>query len=105
MEALSAPADFAEQLRARRQAERISTHRLADRSRVSAAMICQIENGRSVPTLATAQKIAAGCGATLTDFLQPRDAGFDPPPNDRGKPPIPEEGSHHARSNPIVHRR
>jgi hypothetical protein len=39
VEVLEAPSRFAEQLRAHRWTELISTHRLADRSRVSAAMI------------------------------------------------------------------
>jgi transcriptional regulator with XRE-family HTH domain len=77
MEVLEAPSRFAEQLRAHRWTELISTHRLVDRSRVSAAMICQIENGRSMTTLPTAERIAAGCGASLADFLQ-RDAGAEP---------------------------
>jgi transcriptional regulator with XRE-family HTH domain len=56
MEILEAPSRFAEHLRARRQAERISMHRLADRSQTSVAMVCQIENGKSTPTLRTAER-------------------------------------------------
>ena len=65
-------------------------------------MICQIENGRSVPTLATAERIAAGCGASLADFLQ-RDAA-DSPTSLEIERTIPAEGTH-AGSNKIVHHR
>jgi transcriptional regulator with XRE-family HTH domain len=101
MEILEAPSRFAEQLRARRQAERISMHRLADRSQTSVAMVCQIENGKSTPTLRTAERLAARLGASLEELL--RDAGARP--TSQIESTTPEEGTQHARSNSELHRR
>src|SRR6187401_931706 len=48
----------------------LSLRDLADRSGVSAPMLSQVERGDTSPTLAVAQKIAAGLDLTLSQLLR-----------------------------------
>src|ERR1700748_209078 len=60
--------------RALREAMSLSLRDLADRSKVSAQMLSQVERGETSPTLAVAAKIAAGLELTLSQLLR-LDAG------------------------------
>jgi transcriptional regulator with XRE-family HTH domain len=53
-----------------REAMNLSLRDLAERSGVSAPMLSQVERGDTSPTLAVAQKIAAGLDLTLSQLLR-----------------------------------
>jgi XRE family transcriptional regulator, regulator of sulfur utilization len=57
-------------VRALREAMGYSLRDLAERSGVSAPMLSQVERGETSPTLAVAEKIAAGLGLTLSQLLR-----------------------------------
>jgi XRE family transcriptional regulator, regulator of sulfur utilization len=57
-------------LRSLREAMDLSLRDLAERSGVSAPMLSQVERGETSPTLAVAQKIAAGLDLTLSQLLR-----------------------------------
>src|SRR4051794_41728317 len=53
-----------------REAMDLSLRDLSERSGVSAPMLSQVERGDTSPTLAVAQKIAAGLDLTLSQLLR-----------------------------------
>src|ERR1700759_185923 len=55
-------------IRALREAMGLSLRDLAQRSGVSSPMLSQVERGETSPALASAPKIAAGLGRTLTQL-------------------------------------
>jgi len=57
-------------VRALREAMGLSLRDLAERSGVSAPMLSQVERGETSPTLAVAEKIAAGLELTLSQLLR-----------------------------------
>ena len=57
-------------VRALREARGLSLRDLAQRSAVSAPMLSQVERGETSPTLAVAQKIAAGLELSLSQLLR-----------------------------------
>jgi transcriptional regulator with XRE-family HTH domain len=57
-------------VRALREAMGLSLRDLAERSDVSAPMLSQVERGETSPTLAVAEKIAAGLELTLSQLLR-----------------------------------
>jgi XRE family transcriptional regulator, regulator of sulfur utilization len=57
-------------VKALREAMGFSLRDLAERSGVSAAMLSQVERGETSPTLAVAEKIAAGLELTLSQLLR-----------------------------------
>src|SRR6201994_2901584 len=57
-------------VRALREAMSLSLRDLADRSKVSAQMLSQVERGETSPTLAVAAKIASGLELTLSQLLR-----------------------------------
>src|ERR1700761_2388886 len=57
-------------IRALREAMSLSLRDLADRSKVSAQMLSQVERGETSPTLAVAAKIASGLELTLSQLLR-----------------------------------
>jgi transcriptional regulator with XRE-family HTH domain len=57
-------------VRALRDAMGLSLRDLAERSGVSAPMLSQVERGETSPTLATAERIAAGLDLTLSQLLR-----------------------------------
>ena len=57
-------------VRALREARGLSLRDLAQRSGVSAPMLSQVERGETSPTLATAQRIAAGFDLPLSTLLR-----------------------------------
>lgn len=57
-------------MRALRDAMGLSLRDLAERSGVSAPMLSQVERGETSPTLAVAEKIAAGLELTLSQLLR-----------------------------------
>src|SRR5215208_7089912 len=57
-------------IRALREGMGYSLRDLAERSGVSAPMLSQVERGETSPTLAVAQKIAAGLDLTLSQLLR-----------------------------------
>ncbi|HSD23454.1 MAG TPA: XRE family transcriptional regulator [Solirubrobacterales bacterium] len=57
-------------IRGLREAMDLSLRDLAERSGVSAPMLSQVERGDTSPTLAVAQKIAAGLDLTLSQLLR-----------------------------------
>jgi transcriptional regulator with XRE-family HTH domain len=57
-------------VRSLREAMDLSLRDLAERSGVSAPMLSQVERGDTSPTLAIAQKIAAGLDLTLSQLLR-----------------------------------
>jgi transcriptional regulator with XRE-family HTH domain len=71
----AAPADattsaVGRRIKALREAMGFSLRDLADRSGVSATMLSQVERGGTSPTLAVAEKIAAGLELTLSQLLR-----------------------------------
>jgi transcriptional regulator with XRE-family HTH domain len=61
---------FGERLRSLREGMDLSLRDLAERSGVSAPMLSQVERGETSPTLAVAEKIAAGLELTLSQLLR-----------------------------------
>src|SRR5437870_4524352 len=59
-----------DRVKALREARGFSLRDLAQRSGVSAPMLSQVERGETSPTLAVAQKIAAGLGLSLSQLLR-----------------------------------
>ena len=59
-----------ERIKALREAMGFSLRDLAERSGVSAPMLSQVERGETSPTLAVAEKIAAGLELTLSQLLR-----------------------------------
>ena len=57
-------------MRALREAMGLSLRDLAERSGVSAPMLSQVERGETSPTLAVAERIAAGLDLTLSQLLR-----------------------------------
>ena len=57
-------------VKALREAMELSLRDLAERSGVSAPMLSQVERGETSPTLAVAEKIAAGLELTLSQLLR-----------------------------------
>src|ERR1041384_4954645 len=57
-------------IKALRDAMGLSLRDLAERSGVSAPMLSQVERGETSPTLAVAEKIAAGLELTLSQLLR-----------------------------------
>ena len=57
-------------VRSLREAMDLSLRDLSERSGVSAPMLSQVERGDTSPTLAVAQKIAAGLDLTLSQLLR-----------------------------------
>jgi transcriptional regulator with XRE-family HTH domain len=57
-------------IRALRDAMQLSLRDLAERSGVSAPMLSQVERGETSPTLAVAQRIAAGLELSLSQLLR-----------------------------------
>ncbi|MEX0971995.1 MAG: XRE family transcriptional regulator [Solirubrobacterales bacterium] len=66
----AAGAAVASRVRALREAMGFSLRDLAERSGVSAPMLSQVERGETSPTLAVAEKIAAGLELTLSQLLR-----------------------------------
>jgi transcriptional regulator with XRE-family HTH domain len=63
-------AELGLRVRALRDAMGLSLRDLAERSGVSAPMLSQVERGETSPTLAVAEKIAAGLELTLSQLLR-----------------------------------
>ncbi len=63
-------ASLGARVRALREAMALSLRDLAERSGVSAPMLSQVERGETSPTLAVAEKIAAGLELTLSQLLR-----------------------------------
>ena len=64
------PATVGRRVKALREARGLSLRDLAERSGVSAPMLSQVERGETSPTLATAQRIAAGLDLPLSTLLR-----------------------------------
>jgi transcriptional regulator with XRE-family HTH domain len=62
-------------VRALREAMDLSLRDLAERSGVSAPMLSQVERGETSPTLATAERIAAGLDLSLSQLLRLDEGG------------------------------
>ena len=68
--AVAAPSAVGPRIKALRDAMGFSLRDLAERSGVSAPMLSQVERGETSPTLAVAEKIAAGLELTLSQLLR-----------------------------------
>jgi transcriptional regulator with XRE-family HTH domain len=68
--AISADGSVGARVKSLREAMDLSLRDLAERSGVSAPMLSQVERGDTSPTLAVAQKIAAGLDLTLSQLLR-----------------------------------
>jgi transcriptional regulator with XRE-family HTH domain len=68
--AVTADGAVGSRVRSLREAMDLSLRDLAERSGVSAPMLSQVERGDTSPTLAVAQKIAAGLDLTLSQLLR-----------------------------------
>jgi transcriptional regulator with XRE-family HTH domain len=66
----AAPTNVGSRIKALRDAMGLSLRDLAERSGVSAPMLSQVERGETSPTLAVAEKIAAGLELTLSQLLR-----------------------------------
>src|SRR2546423_3385665 len=64
-----------ERVKSLREAMDLSLRDLAERSGVSAPMLSQVERGETSPTLAVAEKIAAGLELTLSQLLRLDEGG------------------------------
>src|SRR5215210_6578192 len=64
-----------ERVKSLREAMDLSLRELAERSGVSAPMLSQVERGETSPTLAVAEKIAAGLELTLSQLLRLDESG------------------------------
>ena len=62
-------------VRALREAMGLSLRDLAERTSVSAPMLSQVERGETSPTLAVAERIAAGLELTLSQLLRLDEGG------------------------------
>jgi transcriptional regulator with XRE-family HTH domain len=69
-EAPTANGQVGERVRTLREAMDLSLRELAERSGVSAPMLSQVERAETSPTLAVAEKIAAGLELTLSQLLR-----------------------------------
>lgn len=65
---------FGTRVRALRDGMDLSLRELSERSGVSVAMLSQVERGETSPTLAVAERIAAGMELTLSQLLRLDDA-------------------------------
>jgi transcriptional regulator with XRE-family HTH domain len=63
---------FGQRLRALREREGVSMHRIARRARVSATTVMYVERGKTVPSLAVAERLAASLDTTLGELLDER---------------------------------
>jgi XRE family transcriptional regulator, regulator of sulfur utilization len=70
MDALARNGVVGERIRALREGMDLSLRDLASRSGVSAPMLSQVERGSTSPTLAVAERIAAGLDLTLSQLLR-----------------------------------
>jgi transcriptional regulator with XRE-family HTH domain len=68
--AVTAEGSVGARVKSLREAMDLSLRDLAERSGVSAPMLSQVERGDTSPTLAVAQKIAAGLDLTLSQLLR-----------------------------------
>ena len=68
--AISAEGAVGARVKSLREAMNLSLRDLSERSGVSAPMLSQVERGDTSPTLAVAQKIAAGLDLTLSQLLR-----------------------------------
>jgi XRE family transcriptional regulator, regulator of sulfur utilization len=68
--AISTEGTVGARVKSLREAMDLSLRDLAERSGVSAPMLSQVERGDTSPTLAVAQKIAAGLDLTLSQLLR-----------------------------------
>ena len=68
--AVSAEGMVGARMKSLREAMDLSLRDLAERSGVSAPMLSQVERGNTSPTLAIAEKIAAGLDLTLSQLLR-----------------------------------
>jgi XRE family transcriptional regulator, regulator of sulfur utilization len=68
--AVTAAGTVGARVKSLREAMDLSLRDLAERSGVSAPMLSQVERGDTSPTLAVAQKIAAGLDLTLSQLLR-----------------------------------
>jgi XRE family transcriptional regulator, regulator of sulfur utilization len=68
--AVSAEGTVGARVKSLREAMNLSLRDLARRSGVSAPMLSQVERGETSPTLAVAQRIAAGLDLTLSQLLR-----------------------------------
>jgi transcriptional regulator with XRE-family HTH domain len=68
--AVTAEGTLGARVKSLREAMDLSLRDLAERSGVSAPMLSQVERGDTSPTLAVAQKIAAGLDLTLSQLLR-----------------------------------
>jgi transcriptional regulator with XRE-family HTH domain len=73
--AVQAPAQLGARVRALREAMDLSLRDLAERSGVSAPMLSQVERGETSPTLAVANRIAAGLDLRLSQLLRLDEGG------------------------------
>src|SRR5213593_1817359 len=64
------PLDVGVRVRALREAMDLSLRDLGERAGVSAPMLSQVERGETSPTLAVAQRIAAGLELSLSQLLR-----------------------------------
>ena len=73
--ALEHPDPLGPRIRALRDAMALSLRDLAERSGVSAPMLSQVERGETSPTLAVAERIAAGLDLRLSQLLRLDEGG------------------------------
>jgi transcriptional regulator with XRE-family HTH domain len=71
----AAPSRVGARVRALREAMGLSLRGLAERSGVSAPMLSQVERGETSPTVALAERIAAGLELTLSQLLRLDEGG------------------------------
>lgn len=88
-------------VKALRDAMGFSLRDLAERSGVSAPMLSQVERGETSPTLAVAEKIAAGLELTLSQLLR-LDEGQHVSVSRAGERRHSERGGHRFEADPTA---
>ncbi len=83
-------------IRSLREAEGLSLRDLASRSGVSAPMLSQVERGETSPTLAIADRIAAGLELSLSQLLRLDEGGSVTVVRAADPKPAREAGGHRA---------
>ena len=68
--------ELGEKLKTLRLQDRLTLVELAEKSGVSKSLLSRIEQGRSVPTITTIQKIASAFGIILSDFFADRSTSY-----------------------------
>src|SRR3972149_3443528 len=90
---MGTPMNLGESIRKIRQAQGISQGEMQKRTGILRSYLSRVENGHTVPSFATLQRLSGALGVTLADFFTPESG------------PLPHPGADDARAESVsVHR-